>query len=442
MKNKQNGFYKTNSKGISLIVLVITIIVIIILATAILVSVISNNPISEANKARYESDRDNMQAVFTNTVGKIMAENQGTVNITAGQINTVTKDAKEATGTVAYTVDNATVAENASGTIVFDKDANTATTYYTGKKLPIYAAGETKWYVDSEGVISLEVAGVKYGSGEIEEAGTEPSAAAVAAAPTTYYGYPVTNYETGDATIDAQVDWQIFHSDGNNIYLIATDYIHYDICPASANNTIYKNSDYCLSMNNVKNDYNGSADITDTALVGLNSKYHAYLTEKGETSTYTNMKAVAYMMDTRETVWGKFAGVDAAYAIGGPTLELFIDSYNNKKGTNYGYNVDSTTGYKVTTDTTAETVTWDYSFGGLDTSDTQYVLPGKSNGGKANAMWLASPSVIGDNYVVYVDFNGGVYGNLFNGGTPGFRPLVCLNSDVSLEATENGFVIQ
>ena len=154
---------KNSKKGISLIVLIITIIVIVILATAILVSVINNNPISEANKARYESDRDNMQAVFTNTVGKIMAENQGTVNVTAGQINTEIKDVNEATGEVAYTVDNATVAANASGKIVFDKGTNDATTYYTGKKLPIYQAGETKWYVDSEGVLSLKVAGVKYG---------------------------------------------------------------------------------------------------------------------------------------------------------------------------------------------------------------------------------------------------------------------------------------
>jgi len=37
-------------KGISLIVLVITIIVIIILATMVIVTVLNNNPISEASK--------------------------------------------------------------------------------------------------------------------------------------------------------------------------------------------------------------------------------------------------------------------------------------------------------------------------------------------------------------------------------------------------------
>ena len=151
-------------KGISLIVLIITIIVIIILSTAVIVSIVSNNPIDEANKARYESDVDSMQAVFTNTVAKIMAKNQGTVNVTEGQLNTVTSGVKTTTGEVSYTVTNAVNSANQSGTILFSKGENTDSTFYTGKELPIYAAGETKWYVDDEGNISLEVAGKKYGN--------------------------------------------------------------------------------------------------------------------------------------------------------------------------------------------------------------------------------------------------------------------------------------
>lgn len=48
-------------KGISLIVLVITIIVIVILAGALILSLVSNNPISQANKATYLSDVRNFQ---------------------------------------------------------------------------------------------------------------------------------------------------------------------------------------------------------------------------------------------------------------------------------------------------------------------------------------------------------------------------------------------
>ena len=153
-------------KGISLIVLVITIIVIIILSTAVIVSVVTNNPVEEANQARYESDVDSMQAVFTNTVAKIMAKNQGTVNVVSGKINRISSGVKQTTGEVSYTVTNAANSENSSGTIYFAKGENTDTEYFTGKELPIYAAGQTKWYVDIEGNISVEISGKKYGNGE------------------------------------------------------------------------------------------------------------------------------------------------------------------------------------------------------------------------------------------------------------------------------------
>jgi len=52
---------KNKTKGISLIVLVITIIVIIILSGAIILSLSGNNPIASANKATYLSDLKNFQ---------------------------------------------------------------------------------------------------------------------------------------------------------------------------------------------------------------------------------------------------------------------------------------------------------------------------------------------------------------------------------------------
>lgn len=74
-KGIQKFFYKTNSYvGISLIVLVITIIVVIILAAAVIISLQNNNPMTEAYEAKIKSDIANMQAIFTNTVGKIMAQ--------------------------------------------------------------------------------------------------------------------------------------------------------------------------------------------------------------------------------------------------------------------------------------------------------------------------------------------------------------------------------
>ena len=166
--NQTQNFTKPTLKGgISLIVLVITIIVIIILAAAVILTINNNNPVAEANKARYESDRANIQAIFTNAVAKVMTHNRATVSVTPGQINTDTSGVKESAGEVAYTVTNAMNKDNTNGKIVFGKEQNTDTVFYTGKLLPIYAAGETKWYVDEEGNITLEVAGVKYGTGTV-----------------------------------------------------------------------------------------------------------------------------------------------------------------------------------------------------------------------------------------------------------------------------------
>ena len=161
---KESKNTKLAKNGISLIVLIITIIVIIILSTAVIVTISSNNPIDEANTARYESDRDNIQALFTNTVAKVMAKNLGNVNITATQINSITSGVNTTTGEVSYTVEGAANTENASGKIVFDKGQNIDTIFYTGKQLPIYKAGDTKWYVDSEGAISLEVGENTFGT--------------------------------------------------------------------------------------------------------------------------------------------------------------------------------------------------------------------------------------------------------------------------------------
>ena len=56
---------KKQKNGISLIVLVITIIVIIILAVAVILSIANNNPIENANKAKFQNDLKTIQEELT-----------------------------------------------------------------------------------------------------------------------------------------------------------------------------------------------------------------------------------------------------------------------------------------------------------------------------------------------------------------------------------------
>ena len=165
---------KNSKKGISLIVLVITIIVIIILAAAVILTLNNNNPIAEANDARYASDVANMQAILTNTVGKIMAANQSTITITAVSF----ADTKLDTA-INYTLDYPTDAGNKTGTIKFVAGTNTIptadgedgvkagvlTAWKTGKALPNYTSGTEYWSVDAEGNVGLKVGnGTTYGT--------------------------------------------------------------------------------------------------------------------------------------------------------------------------------------------------------------------------------------------------------------------------------------
>ncbi len=154
------------NNGISLIVLVITIIVIIILTTAIIVTLIGNNPVEQAKKARIEKDIESMQAIFVNTVAKIMANNQSTIDIKAGALNTVVSGVNSTIGEVSYILSNQINSNILNGMIIFDSKENEENKYYTGIKLPIYDK-DTIWYVDEEGIISLEVGKKKYGNGKI-----------------------------------------------------------------------------------------------------------------------------------------------------------------------------------------------------------------------------------------------------------------------------------
>ena len=69
---------KKQKSGVSLIVLVITIIVIIILAVAVILSIANNNPIENANKAKFKSDLKTMQEELELIKSSNYVDNNGT----------------------------------------------------------------------------------------------------------------------------------------------------------------------------------------------------------------------------------------------------------------------------------------------------------------------------------------------------------------------------
>ena len=115
------------------------------------------------------------------------------------------------------------------------------------------------------------------------------------------------------------------------------------------------------------------------------------------------MKAVAYMLD--KDAWKVFAGECAEYAVGGPTVEIFINSYKQMHPeSQLEYQVaDVGTSYKAENGYTyrnGSSGSWSSNVSSaFSKSDPLYVITDTS---KACGMWLASPSSYNANYLNYV----------------------------------------
>ena len=253
-----------------------------------------------------------------------------------------------------------------------------------------------------------------------------------------YYGAIVDGYTCEND--EAVNNWKILYSDGNNIYLIADDYISTDYCPLSkAGNAVKKNTGnykYGAGFSNIyESDYMGATDIPEIVR-GLNSDY---FNNGHETDDYPNIKAIAYLSDIE--AWNKFKGNNADYAIGGPTIELIIKSYNEKYLTNYQYtSKDIDFGYTMSSDG----IKWSGNQTNLlNVQDSLYVINSDS---EAYGMWLSSPGT-GNFDILCVEYDGSIEGYSLTGligmgpayyNRVGFRPVVRLNTSVELQENTDG----
>ena len=262
-----------------------------------------------------------------------------------------------------------------------------------------------------------------------------------------YYGKSV-NYTSANGV----TGWKIFYADRNNIYLIADDYVDVAKLPKGTNASgqsvgsapANTNSSYpkAAPFNNIMDAYStGAARITTDTIKKLNKSFFIDKQYTGvENSTVNrNMKPVAYMLDT--TAWSTFKDKNgkADYVIGGPTLEMLFKSYNQKHpGKNYEAQATKAEGYQLR----VNGGTWKShtdSKSDYFAKDSLYVISSYVN---ALGMWVASPSAYNASYVMYVSRLGSVNSSTYYASTYGFRPLVCLNSNVQLQESGDGFSIK
>ena len=258
-----------------------------------------------------------------------------------------------------------------------------------------------------------------------------------------YYGRIVTNYITTGG--DKNTVWQIYYADkeSDTIYLIsAADVDNTSIPQNKGAYSIDKFEHDAISFSSIYQAYTGSASITDARVKKLISWVSSY-----PSSTNTNIRSIAYLLDTdlwnaqyKDSTYG-------AYAIGGPTIELFYKSLKDSHpNAEFEYRME-TNGYDVNGNY-MESVRNDLEKIGCDEGMKMiyYVLYTGVNrsGGGVNAYWLASPSADGNNSLLGVaaffdpDVSSGMYSANFDGKNLGVRPVVCLQSGVQLVSNEDG----
>jgi hypothetical protein len=205
-------------------------------------------------------------------------------------------------------------------------------------------------------------------------------------------------------------------------------------------------ADYDPSKTTTLNDYENYGKTT-TKVKEMNPNW---ANSRGTATTWiVNEKAAAWLCDPEDgsninRLWSSYYdGTKANYVIGGPSIEMYCDSYNRVEHlgvTNYKLGVKyielSAIGYIYTVNGESPS-----SIGGNDywtgTDTVDYKNYGSMYCGKDGAKgnynwWIASPSSINSNCVCNVYGYAGLYYYGYS-DTHGVSPLVSLRSDFTIQ---------
>ena len=240
-------------------------------------------------------------------------------------------------------------------------------------------------------------------------------------------------------------DWKLFYSDGNNAFIITSDYIdptasekiEYSISNADLtvrdNKSVYWSES--VGVDKLPEDVYLSLNAVRKFLLGSTLMDNASVTEV----VYENYQKSLELLDYGNWSTSLVNADFAEKAIGGATREMWIASWNEKYGGQEGYSQNLTyewfedenqkkVGYKVG----KNKVNTDYirveGFDKIGNDETLYFPYTDMDLGGAGAYWLASPSSWSESGTCTV-INNGDFGD--DGlGFAALRPVVMLKSDV------------
>ena len=257
----------------------------------------------------------------------------------------------------------------------------------------------------------------------------------------------VVNYSANNVN-----SWRIFYADENYMYIISTT--NAETGYALNGSSKSGKSKYSTGAGSAIFTTPQSGGKKNYSNVTYGTTYNSKWLAKERTDTSFRSQAAAYLCDPAE--WERYVSVDApagTFAVGGPTKELLVLSWNAAKD-NGGTGAPtvtaewddssdvSTAGY---TSNSPSALSYSYSNNRitLDTlpttvNNTSYGLynPINPKGTGNYGYWLASPCSEGIGCVCHVSCSGYVSNALYNYPDYGVRPLVAIPiSEVSVSGT-------
>ena len=244
--------------------------------------------------------------------------------------------------------------------------------------------------------------------------------AKIRANPQAYYGKKVTNYKASDSDTNT---YKIFYVDKDNDF-------------KDGYNTIYLKADFSGSVR-----CSTSYDASQTLIKRMNPLWATKgntVAAKTTTISNQNEQAAAWLCDPSK--WTAYCDTDKAnYAIGGPSVEMYVKSYNQTHGDDAlgcQYQTNTVPGYIYKVKDTIQNSGWYTNDNTLDYSMTYKSMYCGQNGKRTGSWWLASPSAHSSISVCDVGgSNARLYGNNYYYDDV-VSPLVSLKSSFIPEIEE------
>lgn len=239
-----------------------------------------------------------------------------------------------------------------------------------------------------------------------------------------YVDYPIDLDRDGNTTND----WQIFYEDNENVYIISDSYINTSKTSISPSIFLkgtgsYSNLGVSFNLNSLSGKDIINQSVANKAMLTLAQK-----------NTNYNYFATEQLLNPN--IWNYFVEEEYAdFAIGAPTIEMFIRSWNQKYIENENFEYlkaiwqKKNKGYVVNDNN--EVIISNYNNAKLYFPHNDYNNIDKTEQGDCVGYWLASPSANSNKSLMNILYNGKIsYEEIDAQKGIGLRPIVRLKSEL------------